>query len=268
MNTNKGLTRADAIIVVTCVALVLAQAGAINPSGRERSKKEVCLANLRMLTAAWKMYADDNGGKLVNGGQPWGNFPSPTEPYWCTPLPPVPATDEIGTFPTTRFDWNMSLPYAERVSLLKRGALYGYVQNPDIYRCPEADKDMHRSYIISTSMNAAWSIGDQACFPSSKVAKITGQIAKPNERIVFMEEKILSPDAFMFPALTSCVLVDRLSVTHGSGTNFAFADGHTEYHQWQCQSTITWASGGASPAMDNCFQTKDGAWVQNAVWGD
>jgi prepilin-type processing-associated H-X9-DG protein len=117
-------------------------------------------------------------------------------------------------------------------------------------------------------MNAAWSIGDQACFPSSKVAKITGQIAKPNERIVFMEEKILSPDAFMFPALTSCVLVDRLSVTHGSGTNFAFADGHTEYHQWQCQSTITWASGGASPAMDNCFQTKDGAWVQNAVWGD
>jgi prepilin-type processing-associated H-X9-DG protein len=269
MNTNKGLTRIDAIIAVACIALVLAQAAVLNAGGRERSKREICLANLRTLTAAWKMYADDNGGKLVNGGQPWSNNPPIKEPYWCTPLPPLAATDEVGTFPTTRFDWDFTLPYAERVSLLKRGALYGYVQNPDIYRCPEADKTAHRSYIIPTSMNAAWANGDQSCFPVSKVAKSTSQIVKPNERIVFMEEKTITPDAFMFPALATCQLVDKLSVTHNSGTNFAFADGQAEYHRWECQSTITWASGGNPPSpSDTCFTTKDLAWVQNAIWGN
>jgi prepilin-type processing-associated H-X9-DG protein len=272
MRKQTGLTRVDAAVALACIALVLAQAAVLNAGGRERSKKEVCLANLRMLTAAWQMYADDNAGKIVNGGQPWSGNGSlhPTEPYWCTPLPPVAATDEVGTFPTVRFDWDNTLPYAERVSLLKRGAIYGYVQNPDIYRCPEADKTAHRSYVMPTSMNAAWTF-DPTCFPSVKVAKSTGQIVKPNERIVFMEEKPISPDAFMFPALVTCPLLDRLGVTHGSGANFAFADGHAEFHQWECQTTIRWCKGEISSttvAADTCFQTKDRAWVQNAIWGE
>jgi prepilin-type processing-associated H-X9-DG protein len=275
MRKQTGLTRIDAAVALACIALVLAQAAVLNAGGRERSKKEVCLANMRMLTAAWQMYANDNAGKIVNGGQPWSNNPTPKEPYWCTPLPPVPMTDEVGTFPITRFDWDITpaysgvaLPYAERVSLLKRGALYGYVQNPDIYRCPEADKTAHRSYVMPTSMNAAWTF-DPICFPSVKVAKSTGQIVKPNEKIVFLEEKTITPDAFMFPASVTCGLFDRLSITHDSGANFAFADGHAKYHRWECQSTITWASGGNPPSpSDTCFTTKDWAWLQNAIWGN
>ena len=64
----------DAIIVVVCVALVLAQAGVINAGGRNIAKREVCLANLRTLTAAWQMYAQDNAGKFPvgwNGGTMW-----------------------------------------------------------------------------------------------------------------------------------------------------------------------------------------------------
>lgn len=269
MRKQMGLTRVDVVVALACVALVLAQAAVLNAGGRERSKKEVCMANLRMLTAAWKAYADDNSGKLVNGGQPWSNISKPTEPYWYTPLPPVPVTDEVGTFPTTRFDWDLTLPYAERVSLLKRGALYGYVQNLDIYRCPEADKITHRSYIISTAMNGAWTAMGGECFPVSRVAKNTAQIVKPDEKIVFLDEKIITPDAFMFPALVTCQLVDKLNVTHENGSNFAFADGHAEYHQWECPSTITWALGGNPPVVsDTCFRTKDRAWLQNAIWGD
>jgi prepilin-type processing-associated H-X9-DG protein len=271
MNTNKGLTRIDIAVALACLALVLAQAAILNAGGRERSKQEVCLANLRMLAAAWQAYANDNAGKIVNGGQPWSNNPRPMEPYWYTPLPPLEATDEVGTFPTIRFDWDMTSPYAERVSLLKRGALYEYIRNLDIYRCPEADKTTHRSYIISTTMNAAWlgAPGGNMCFPLGKVAKSTSQITKPNEKIVFMEEKIITPDAFMFPAGAACTLIDRLSITHETGTNFAFADGHAEYHRWECQSTIMWASGsGPQSPSDACFKTKDMAWMQHVIWGE
>jgi hypothetical protein len=67
MNANKGLTRVDAIIVVASIALVLAQAGVINAGGRERTKLDVCLANLRSLVNAWQSYSGDNSGKIPVG---------------------------------------------------------------------------------------------------------------------------------------------------------------------------------------------------------
>ena len=53
---RKGLTRVDAAVALACVALILAQAGVINAGGRERAKREVCLANLRSLVNAWQTY--------------------------------------------------------------------------------------------------------------------------------------------------------------------------------------------------------------------
>jgi prepilin-type processing-associated H-X9-DG protein len=260
MRKQTGLTRVDAAVALACVALVLVHVGVINAGGRERSKREVCMANLRMLTAAWQMYADDNAGKLVNGGQvPWGLS---REIRWCTPNN------------TSPFDWELTLPYQQRVDLLKQGALYRYVVNVEIYRCPEADKNMHRSYIMPTSMNAAWTTDghtEVAGYPLSKVAKNTGQIAKPNERIVFLEEKIITPDAFEFPYDMTAALCDTLSIMHGNGINLGFADGHAEYHQWECQSTIRWCKGeiyNDAVAADTCFRTKDRVWIRKALWGD
>ncbi len=260
-----GLTRIDVAVGIACIVLVLVNLGAINSGGRQRAKKEVCLSNLRMLTQAWQIYAADNDGKLVNGGQA-GSFPSLiTEPYWCTPLPPVPPTDEVGTFPPTRYDWDLNLPYAERVSLLKRGALYRYIQDLEIYRCPNADKDMHRSYVISGSMNAEWQYAP-ACY-SRGLTKNTGQIARPNERIVFLEEKIIIPDAFRFPACLPWTL-DKPDVMHGDGINFGFADGHAGYHKWECASVLRWAKGGGAPTMaEHTACPIDYNWLLNAIWG-
>ena len=78
MNANKGLTRVDAVVALACVALILAQAGVINAGGgRERAKREVCLANLRSLVNAWQTYSNDNSGKVPCGdvGYSW-TFPA------------------------------------------------------------------------------------------------------------------------------------------------------------------------------------------------
>jgi prepilin-type processing-associated H-X9-DG protein len=269
---RKGLTRVDAVVALACIALVLAQAAILNAGGRERSKREVCLANLRTLTAAWQMYAGDNNGKIVNGGQ----VPQPVgaaeiaraEPLWCTSFntPEDPGYDWSWTYPG-------GLTYEQRVEKLRKGALYTYCPDEAIFRCPDADKNMHRTYVMPTSMNAAWTmtggIGVPG-YPVNEVAKNTGQIARPNERVVFLEEKTLIPDAFRFPIdFPTYPLCDALSIMHGNGINIGFADGHAEYHQWECQSTIKWASGGNPPSnSDTCFRTKDGAWVQNAMWGE
>jgi hypothetical protein len=112
MNANKGLTRVDAIIAVACIVLVLAQASIINAGGRERSKLEVCLANLRSLANAWQTYSGDNSGKIPcgdvyyswafpgtpgtsTGPQPaWREWPHPS-PH---PMPPTKATNYTATY--------------------------------------------------------------------------------------------------------------------------------------------------------------------------
>jgi prepilin-type processing-associated H-X9-DG protein len=276
MRRQTGLTRIDVVVAFACVALILAQAAVLNAGGRERSKREVCLANLRMLTAAWKAYADDNGGKLVNGGQapqPTGTAIARAEPLWCS---------SFNTPADPGYDWSWNgafgepvLNFEQRVEKLKKGALYKYCPDVTVFRCPEADKDMHRTYIMPTPMNAAWTTvagGTTGVpgYPVNKVAKSTAQIARPNERIAFLEEKVVTPDAFEFPIdFPSNPLCDALSIVHGNGINFGFADGHAEYHQWECPSTIAWALGGNPPAgSDTCFRAKDQAWLRNAIWGE
>ena len=151
---------------------------------------------------------------------------------------------------------------------MKRGALYKYCPDVAVFRCTEAAKTTHRTYVIPTSMNAWWNWGSG--YPKAKVAKNTGQIARPNERIVFLEEKPLSPNAYMFPDNDPPTWgPDAPSVMHGDGANYGFADGHAEYRKWECLSMIHLAKGESTATDDpDCFKKKDGLWLRNAIWGD
>ena len=115
--------------------------------------------------------------------------------------------------------------------------------------------------------------------PEGEVAKRIGQIKKSKERIVFLEEKRISPDTFKFPYNTSdtsstLLIGSEPNVMHGNGANFGFADGHADYHQWQCASTLKLAKNPSpnystywsSPENVAC-KNVDGKWMENAVWG-
>jgi prepilin-type N-terminal cleavage/methylation domain-containing protein/prepilin-type processing-associated H-X9-DG protein len=272
---NRGFTLVELLVVISIIALLMAVLLPALSKARKTAKRVICVGNLRQMVLGWMTYAENNDGKLVNGGQ--APYSAVTEPFWCTPLcnvtNPLPTTDEVGSsWPAIRYDWDTSsLPYEERVSLMKRGALFRYIKNVKMYRCPEAPKATHRTFVMPTSMNAAWvPAPDQTCYPIDKVAKRIGQITKSKERVVFFEERVITPDAFQFPISSSCPLVDVIDYMHGNGSNFGFADGHGEYHQWQCQVTLTWADTGVVPttmATDNCWLQTDRPWIQNACWG-
>jgi prepilin-type processing-associated H-X9-DG protein len=248
---------------------------------RSQGKRIVCLNNLKQLVTAWMVYADNSDSKLVNGGQAGGSpvYGWVREPFWCT-------SNNTAADPGWDWDWKVwgidgysgpPLTYEQRLEKLKKGALYKYCQNLKSYKCPEGAKDMHRTYIMPTPMNAAWMSGDniheQPGYPLAKVAKRLGQIKKSKERVVFFEEREITPDAFQFPIVLTYGLCDPVNIMHGDGGNFGFSDGHAEYHKYECASTIEWAKGGAAPS-DTCFvgtvagKQGDYKWLRNAVWGE
>ena len=167
--TRKGLTRIDAVVALACIALVLAQAAVINAGGRERSKKEVCLANLRSLAAAWQTYSNDNSGKIPVGDVYYSwVFPASAggpQLAWCEwphpfphPMPPTYSTNYSAAYP-----YGSSITQAAWEHAIAEGTMWKYIGDYNIYRCPDDDKGQYVTYSMSHSMNTYPNVAGHAC---------------------------------------------------------------------------------------------------------
>ena len=64
MKAKINLTKKDLIVIFGCVVFLLLNLSAVEHRGRERAKRIVCLANLKQLTSAYNLYAEENDGTL------------------------------------------------------------------------------------------------------------------------------------------------------------------------------------------------------------
>ncbi|MGB2806347.1 MAG: type II secretion system protein [Sedimentisphaerales bacterium] len=260
-----GFTLIELLVVIAIIALLMAMLMPALERAREQGQRIVCLNNLRQLTLAWLLYADDNEDKLVNGATGFSNANMPWGDH----------TNELAWVDAAPSTWDVA------IQGIKDGALWPYTGNVKLYRCPTGLAGEALTYSIMFSMNAV-------CH--TEVQGVTGAHVKslseinhppPAHRLVFIDEGHMTSDAFAV-YYTDERWFDDAPVRHGDGATVSFADGHAEHHKWKGRWTVfaglagfmdhtgsyvpgDTIKGETVPASDADFH--DLYWMQKGCWG-
>ena len=258
MCKSRAFTLIELLVVIAIIAVLMAILIPTLNRAREQGKRAACLNNVTQLGLAWVLYADDNDDKIVNGCTGKGGEN------------PIPADEDgwvhwAGYTDTTR--------EADQIKAIKEGALFSYCKSEKLYKCPTGLRGEMRTYAIVDSMNG---------WPSGPRIKNRMQITRPGERAIFLDEGWVTFASWSVPydreawwgstVTVAGILAadnrhkDPPPVRHGNGTNFSFADGHSEYWKWKDPRTTSYGrlEVGSTPNQPG---NPDLHRVQKAVWG-
>jgi len=277
MRKVKGFTLIELLVVIAVIALLIALLVPVLRSARERGQRAVCLSNLRQLTLAWVAYANDHDGKLVLGSAySWVRSFSRNMRGWL---------GEAFQFPESR---------SAVVENPAKGALWPYVLDIDVYRCPRGRTGHFVTYAIVSAANGHTVAGTQR--PDSGFQRLGKRVGKTVLRLTRLTD-IISPGAaqravfidmgqtpadndfyvhYLYPRWKSH---SAPLIRHSDGTTLSMADGHVEYWKWKGRETVEmprWLL----PIGDRLSeflrlsyepQTEDGLYdlqrLQKATWG-
>jgi prepilin-type N-terminal cleavage/methylation domain-containing protein/prepilin-type processing-associated H-X9-DG protein len=276
---REGFTLVELLVVIAIIALLM---GLLLPAlsrAREQAKRVICMSGLRQLTLGWMGYAESNNDKIVNGaplgtGDPCPDCPG--GPEYMRKAKAQPASIDSGH--VNEVPW-IGTAYGATMDVSKKcaittGALWKYIQNDKIYRCPTGEKGELITYVIVDSMNG---LPRQDTKAKGVWLKNRNQIKKTAKQLIFIDEGAVSPDSYAVnfdggsEGQRNESWFDNPMVRHGGGTVVSLADGHTEWWRWRSKWTIEkgmsrgMADAGRPPvtdvaAMNDLYQMQIGCW--------
>ncbi len=256
----RAFTLIELLVVIAIIAILAALLFPALAGAKRRGQLISCIGNIRQLSLACKMYADENNGELVSSW-PIGFGSYPVNPYsWCpgyASTQPNTTGNDYGPMP--QFD-------CTNVYALEQGAVWHYLNMAGVYRCPADDRQMGGEPVVrSYSMNS-WMNGHSYGDPTGDSGFLTPQDDGTLTYILFRME-----DQIRQPAQTWCLIdedgstindslfavwmgdvngiYDLPSTRHGKVYPLSFADGHVESINWQGDST-DWVGGDLDPSPD------------------
>ena len=224
---HKGFTLIELLVVIAIIAILM---GILMPAlnrAREQGRRAACLSNLKQLQLAWLMYNDENDGLIVNGAGGVGTAP------W------------VGKCWASDYSSGGQLDEEVQKEEIKKGALYPYVRDTKMFKCPTGTRGEMLTYAAMDGVNGLSRTGTSSGGKSVRVGKTVlwlkrdSDIVSPGAayRMVFIDEGWVTPDSYA-THYQQATWWDDAPVRHGDGTNVSFADGHVEYHKWRGSDTV------------------------------
>jgi prepilin-type N-terminal cleavage/methylation domain-containing protein/prepilin-type processing-associated H-X9-DG protein len=269
---TKGFTLIELLVVIAIIAVLMAILMPTLNRAREQGRRAACLANLKQLTLAWLMYADENNGKIVNGAAGIDSTVGSQGPWW------------VGKCWDDGYQSGVQAPEQLQKDEIKLGALYPYVRDTGPYRCPTGTRGEMLTYAAMDSVNGLSRTGTTTSAGGKTVGTRVGktvvwlrrvdEIVSPGPayRMVYIDEGWVTPDSYAVHYQQE-TWWDDAPVRHGDGTDASFADGHVEYHKWRGAGTIKYgklqmkAHSSNNRAPESAEDLEDLHWLQEATWG-
>ena len=240
-----GFTLIELLVVIAVIAILMAILLPALKAAREQGKRAVCLNNLRQLTLAWIMYADDSDDHICTA---WVG----RQGCWV----------DINSENASK---------AMQIRAMESGVLFPYVKNVRLYKCPTGIRGEMVTYSIVASM---WGGSTPVSgHPEELCFEKRAEILRPGERIVFVDEG-------KWPGSPWGVWHDKPmwwdipTVRHSNGTDWGYADGHSEYHKWVDRRTMDLAllrspyeNVNPDYASVTHRDNEDLEWLQRGIWG-
>lgn len=246
--TTAAFTLIELLVVITLIAVLAALLLPALTKSKAKADSLTCVNNLRQLTIAWQLYADDNNDWLVNNhGVPETLARRQT---WANNVEDWLASDD-NTNLVYLTDSKLG-PYANRSAA--------------IYKCP-ADREPAPNGPRSRSMSMNAMIGNPGELtnrfnPAYVQFYRKADVANPAGIFVFLDEHADTiNDGFFVNQLDAQVWGNLPASYHNGAANFSFADGHLESHRWLVPGTmrpVTHARIGTFPASP----TTDFDWLK------
>jgi prepilin-type N-terminal cleavage/methylation domain-containing protein len=266
MNFRRAFTLIELLVVIAIIAILAALLLPALSAAKQKAYRIGCLNNLRQLSLACKMYADDSHGQLVSSWPiGWGSYP--VNPYsWCPGWVTYTKAGGVDYGPDPQF--NCTNVYA-----LQQGAIWQYVKSAGVYRCPADGRSLGGVPVVrSYSMNS-WMCGRSYDDPTGASTFVTpendaaltytlfrreNQIASPAQMWTLIDEDAssINDSLFLVDMGAGNGIIDMPSSRHGKSYELGFADGHMENIKMLAPAA-DWMSYNSGPDPD---------WVKLKSW--
>ncbi len=217
MFRRKGFTLIELLVVIAIIAILMAILMPALKRAREQGQRATCLSNVKQLGLAWIMYADENDDRVVSS-EAGGTWKSQYGDPW------------VGVTWASGWAGGAQLSVDGQVRGIQTGALWPYVKQLGLYKCPSGFRGELLTYAMMIACNGRSVDG-------SPVWKKRLRIPQPAERLIFIDEGLASPDAYSTRYIT-VEWWDQPCCRHGDGTTFSYGDGHSDYHKWVGNETV------------------------------